>query len=765
MSVKTTNSILLKNTSRGAFVAALLASSSLAGVAMAQTAAASTDTNSANQLEEVVVTARLRNESLQTTPVAVSVVSGALVRQENRNNIVDLVALIPSVETRTSPSNKDASLLIRGLGTITTSPGAEPTVSTVVDGVVLARPGQMVTDIVDLDRVEVLRGPQGTLFGKNASAGVINIITANPTPETSGHIEGAYYQGNEYRISGAVNGEIVKGILSGRLAGVTSGYEGNVDNIFNGTKNNGYKSQGFRGKLLFTPTENFSVLAGVDYTDSNLKSTGAIYVATYNIGYPSGVRTNSVNLPKILAAQGLTASMDNTDVSLNSPSSVLDMNSGAFVQANYTLGGFDLTSITAFRYWRNVQRGDLDGYSKLTSLTPTQQVDLGHVWTKQYTQEFRLSSPKGKFLDYVVGLYFMHAPDKEDYRRDTTQLLANGSTVANYGYNQFGATPTHQSVFGEANLNFTERFRALVGARLVDDKLRFYSSRYSTSPTPVPGINPSFVGEGSAHVKDYAGRVGLQYDVNDSTHAYVTYSRGYKGPAFNVFFNQTALQTNTLNQETSKAFEAGLKSRLFDRRLQFNVAVFNDDVSNYQANQPDIVAGAIITRLINAGDVSTKGIEIDAVAKFIDNLTLSVDYTHLDARIEKFNCPPNAAASCQVDGKTLPLAPKDKVSVRAQYVAYQSDRMSVDLNTNYTWQSEQQNSITQTPDTISPSYGVWNASVALTDNMSDWSARLVVRNILDQQYRTFISQANGGLIGQVPRDFNRYFGLILRKNF
>lgn len=761
MTVKTSNTTKLKTTSRSAFALALLASSGLAGTAMAQTA----PTTTANQVEEVIVTARLRSESLQTTPVAVSVVSGALVRQENRNNIVDLVALIPSVQTRISSSNKDASLLIRGLGTITTSPGAEPTVSTVVDGVVLARPGQMVTDIVDLDRVEVLRGPQGTLFGKNASAGVISIVTANPTPETSGYLEASYYQGNEYRIAGAVNGELIKGVLSGRLAGVTSAYDGNVDNVFNGSKVNGYDTNGFRGKLLFTPTPKLTILAGVDYTISNLDSPTGIYIGTYNIAYPSGVRTNSANLPSILAAQGITASLDNTKVSLNSPVDVLDMNSGAFVQADYALGEYNLTSITAFRYWRNTQRGDLDGYSSLTALTPTQQVDLGHVKTKQYTQELRLSSPKGKFVDYVVGVYFMHAPDKEDYRRDTTQRLANGSTVSNYGFNRFGATPTHYSAFGEANLNFTERFRAIAGARLVDDKLRFYSSRYSTSPTAVPGIQPSFVGEGSAHVKDYAGRVGLQYDVNDSIHTYVTYSRGYKGPAFNVFFNQTAAQTNTLDPETSKAFEAGVKSRLFDRRLQLNVALFNDDVSNYQANQPDIVAGAIVTRLINAGDVSTKGIEIDAVAKVFDSLTLSVDYTHLDARIEKFNCPPNAAASCQVDGKPLPLAPKDKFSVRAQYTAYQTERMSVDLNTNYTWQSEQQNSITQTPDTIYPSYGIWNASVALTDNVNDWSARFVVRNILDEQYRGFTAQGNGGLTGSVPRDFNRYSGIVLKKNF
>ena len=191
---------------RRGLLAALLAGTSLAS-ANAATAAAAAKVESVT-VDDVVVTARLRTETLQQVPVAISVISGAMAAQENRTDIGDLIAVIPSVEFRSQPSNKDQDILIRGLGTITTSAGAEPTVSTVVDGVVLARPGQMVSDLLDLDHIEVLRGPQGTLFGKNASAGVISVVTKDPTPGFGGYLEGSYYIGGEYRVAGGVNGEL-----------------------------------------------------------------------------------------------------------------------------------------------------------------------------------------------------------------------------------------------------------------------------------------------------------------------------------------------------------------------------------------------------------------------------------------------------------------------------------------------------------------------------------------------------------------------------
>src|ERR1700733_8420830 len=167
-------------------------------------------------LEEITVTARRRAESLQTVPVAVSVMTGAEAAAQNLNNIQDMSAEIPSVDFRTGASNKDRDVFIRGIGTITTSPGVEPSVSTVVDGVVYDRPGQATAEMLDIDRVEVLRGPQGTLFGKNASAGVINIVTSDPSADFHGYGDASYFGGgDEYRVKGGISGTLVQDKLLG----------------------------------------------------------------------------------------------------------------------------------------------------------------------------------------------------------------------------------------------------------------------------------------------------------------------------------------------------------------------------------------------------------------------------------------------------------------------------------------------------------------------------------------------------------------------
>ncbi len=767
-SAKAHNPRSIAAAARRPLLAALLVGSSLVSVqaARAADAAPAKAEASATQLEDLVITARLRSESLQNVPVAVSVVTGALATQENRNDIANLVAIIPSVQFRSQPSNKDQDILIRGLGTITTSAGAEPTVSTVVDGVVLARPGQMVSDLIDLDHIEVLRGPQGTLFGKNASAGVINIVTRDPTPQLGGFMDASYYEGREYRLAGAINGEIVKDTLSGRLAAVTSSFDGNVNNVFDNSKVGGFDFIGTRGKLLWTPTKDLRVIIGGDYMYTTQTGNQAVFLTNSNVAYPTGVKTTSANLLTVLTNEHITPSFSNQSVSLNSPYDDRDLTSGVFVQADYNIGEYTLTSISAYRYWRNVQRGDLDLFSGLTNLSATQQIDLGHVWEKQYSQELRLASPKGRFIDFVIGAYYLHAPDKENYRRDVTQLnTTTGALTSNFGFNQFGATSTNYSIFGEANINFTKQLRAIIGLRLVHDDLDFSTNRTSTSATAVPGVQPAFAASGSTSADDYADRFGLQYDVNADANVYFTYSRGYKGPAFNVFFNMTALQTNALRPETSDAFEIGLKSRLFDRRLQLNIAAFDDTVHNYQANEPDLVAGTVVTRLINAGEVSTKGVEVDAVGKFIDNLTLSLDYAYLDAHIDSFNCPPGSAISCQVNGKPLPFAPKNKYTIRADWKALSVGDFDLSVKTDYSWQSEQQDSIGQTPDTIQPAYGIWNAYVVLANSKDGWDIRLAARNLTDQHYYTIVGEANGGVVGTVPRDFNRYWGVAFHKDF
>ncbi|MFT6834136.1 MAG: iron complex outermembrane receptor protein, partial [Francisellaceae bacterium] len=199
-------------------------------------------------LEKITVTAQKRTERLSEIPVAVSVISGDQIDSAFSSSFESLQSLSPSVSFKKGTTSRNSAVTVRGIGTISFSVAAEPSVSTVVDGVVLGRSGQAFTDLYDLERIEVLRGPQGTLFGKNASAGVVNITTKRPSGDTEGMLEATIFQGNEYRIKGKIQGQITDK-AAGSFIATKSGYDGNLFNVYNNQQVNGYDKQGFRAML------------------------------------------------------------------------------------------------------------------------------------------------------------------------------------------------------------------------------------------------------------------------------------------------------------------------------------------------------------------------------------------------------------------------------------------------------------------------------------------------------------------------------------
>ena len=434
-------------------------------------------------ISEVVVTARHRSENLQEVPISVSVVSGAQAAAQNLNDLGDISQIVPAIDFRTGASNKDRTIFIRGIGTISTSPGVEPSVSTVIDGVVLARPGMATLDLLDLDHIEVLQGPQGTLFGKNASAGVVNIVTANPTATPHAYVDGSYFEGSEYRIKAGVSGPIVGDKLEGLVSVFTAQYRGNVENIYSGVdkEDNGYRHTGARAKFIARPVDNLTLTLGADYTNSADTTPTGVYASTNRIAYPSGVLTPNANLANALAASGINPYPDNRTISTNTNSSVHDKNGGVSLQADWTVfGDYTITSISAYRKWRNVQYQDYDMQG--VPVGPAggnfaQGVDTGHVDFDQESQELRIASPKGRFIDYVAGFYYLHAADTETYERDITQINAAGATVLNNGVAHYGTTGDNYALFGEANINFTKQFRAIAGYREIWDNLSYYHNR------------------------------------------------------------------------------------------------------------------------------------------------------------------------------------------------------------------------------------------------------------------------------------------------
>jgi iron complex outermembrane receptor protein len=743
----------------------LLAGSALAMAPSLAFAQAAPDAAAAAPSDEIVVTARFRTESLQTVPIAITALKGDALANKNINNLQDIAQIVPTVDFRAGASNKDRTVFIRGVGTITTSPGVEPSVSTVVDGVVLTRPGQSTLDLVDIDRIEVLRGPQGTLFGKNASAGVINIVSKTPTNDFHLSAQASYFEGNEYRFRAGVSGAIVPDKLLFSLTGLVAGFDGNVKNLVTGNDVNGYKRRGGRAKLLARPSDTVTLTFNADYLWSRDDTPTGVIASTNRVAYPTGAVTTNPTLAAILAAEGITPSLNNKTVATNFDSSVRDKNYGASLQADIEIGEATLTSITAYREWKNDQHQDWDSIGLITAAgapsTLTQGADIGSVRSNQISQELRFTSAKGGFVDYVVGLYFLKAKTDEVYRRDIVRLI-NGANVTNFGVAHYGIESDNFAAYGEANLNFTPSFRGIVGGRAILDDLSFYHNRVSDAPAAgVPGIAAPISNRGNTSKTDFTARLGLQYDVSSDLHAYATYSRGYKGQAYNVFFNMPQNAVEPLAPETSNSYELGLKGSALDRRLQASLAAYITKFSGYQTNFQDSFQGALVTRLTNAGDVSARGVEGDLTFRPVDAFNLGLNFAYTDAKIDKFNCPANATCT-NFDGQPLPYAPKWKLHGEATYTIPLSDTLGLELNTDYSYKTKTQYSITQTPDTIQPAYGIWNASIALLgDNDGHrWQLRGVVKNIADKHYSTFLAYgAVAGLSRFVPRDNDRYFGV------
>jgi len=728
-------------------------------------------------LQTINITATKRVQPLQETPIAISVLGGGDLEAANLNNLSLITQQTPSVNFRANASNKDSSLFIRGVGTISTSPGVEPTVSLALDGVVTARPGQATLDLVDVERIEILRGPQGTLFGKNASAGAISIVSKAPGKATERYIDLSLFQGGETRVRAGVSGELAKDFARASLGVIAGKYDGNITNVFDGSTVNGYDRKGIRGRLDLTPNRSLKITLIADYSkNTDTTPTGVAYSTTITT-YPTNAQTARNDFADALLP--VVASPTNRQINSEMKTRVNDTNQGVSAQVDWTIGDPQITSITAQRGWKNTAFQDQDRLSSVSRGIP-QQADEAKLDFSQTSQELRIASTKKQGFEYVAGLFYLEAKNDEVYRRDVTRCLATttparpsglvpcspGSLTVDTGLATYGIRIKNQALFGEGTFHISPTLRAVAGLRYTEDQLSYYHGRTSTATGGITGIQPTRAQvNGSTTENAWSGRVGPQWILSKDVMVYATASKGYKGPAFNVFFNMQPLQDNVLAPEKSTSYEVGLKSELMDRRLRLNLAAFKTDYTSFQANVPELLGGSIITRLINAGDVGTKGVEIDLTARITPDFSVNAGVANIIARIKNFNCPPGAPLSCDVNGKPLAYSPDWKASVSARYTMPVAGKLNADFNGNLTWQSRTNFEITQQPDSFQPAYSIVNASVSLYNADAGWRLTLIGKNLGDKSYATLVQSTGSHINRYVPRDDRRYFGVNLRYDF
>jgi len=800
-------------------------------------------------LDEIIVTAQKKPETLQEVPVALSVLSGdAIENAHATNNFESLQTLIPSVSIRKGSTNANSAITVRGIGTISFSDAAEPSVATVVDGVVLGRSGQAFGDLYDIERIEVLRGPQGTLFGKNASAGVVNIVTKGPnTEEWGGYVSASVFEDEEYQVKGRISGPISDAAAIS-LTLNRGEFDGFIRNEFNNRDVNGYDRWGGRAQLLWEPSEDFTALFTYEHSEGDddccadipaLAANNGRFVGSLTPPGGNGIVDNGNGRP-VADIQLDTRSIDQdfeTRTINNTDAFALTLEKEAW-------GGHTLTSITSFREWSNTEfrEGDFTstGGSDVTPVfaVPFLLHDVGTRDNSQFTQEFRIASPADSLFNYLVGAYYFDLAIESDFTREAS-CQNNGGQVqaildANPGLtcnaNDIVSATNFANVdfdnialFANLDYDILDGFNIFGGVRWTDDEVSFVNSRVNNDPFGRQGVGvrpdlpngqfpfasggfavpntgvptgeldangdpilvdvPAF--SGSTSNSDLSFRAGVSADFGklfgdgaNYGNAYFTYAQGYKGPAFNVFFNQGVNDTVPIDPENSDHFEIGYK--IAQPNWALNLALYNTEISGFQANAFDTSTGVTITRLTNAGDVRTRGFEADGTFAINEFITLTGSVALNDAEIVAFNSPIDPTTGQPefpggvFSGQDLLFSPDFNYTLGANFEYPVSDTTNVFLNTTFSHVDEQEgalpggnpdpvaNPFPIAPQFLLPSYNLWNASVGVDFN-KDYRLTFIVNNILDE---SFVTTNSGDVFRfQIPREADRYVGANFRANF
>lgn len=759
-----------------------------AAPAFAQTdSAASSSTTSANNgaaVSEVMVTATRRSAPLQTVPVSVDVVSGEQIQAADLKGVRDLQYLSPSVYVTTA---NGASIAVRGVGTTSTNNGAEQAVGLVVDGVVMGFVDDLgLDDLTDTDQVEVLRGPQGELFGKNASAGVVSINTRNPIlGSLSGDVHTSYGELNDTNDSATVNVPIGQDMAS-RTTVYFAHRDGFVEDVLLHKTDGGQSTGGAREKLLWEPTDKLKVVVDADFR-SSLQSSN--YLATwkdFGHGYltyaPGGLDQQQL---------GIVAGMNNTENADFMTGMRLTRSGGLSTEVNYSFdNGMTLTSVSAFRMLgRHIDAAIVSG------AIPFQEQVLNYRG-EQYSQELRLTSPSTGKLTYVAGLF--------GYRRDENfnTLVAGpfggqapavygpGAEITPAGGRQYVQNVVQSgAVFGEATYHLTDTLRLIAGARYTYD-----DTRGSTYTEQLPNIYPPLGGvirptdALGAHDNNVSYRVGPQYDIAPHVMAYFTASTGYKGPVIDA---ESLSTPQLVLPETVQAYEGGLKSELLNRKLLLDVAVFNEHFTNFQTSvwEPSINA----FRLGNAGGVTSKGVELNFTAKPVSDFTFTGGLTYLQANYTDFKAscystvapiaqvmtsnssgiggcykaPGASSGFVQAAGFPLANASKWTYTLSASYKRQISENFQLDANANYVWRS-QFYSVGYDPNTRIPAYGVAGLNIGVGPTNGNWRIAIFARNLFDTYFVAAVASTStdaGAYTNVISPEARRTVGAMFDKSF
>jgi iron complex outermembrane recepter protein len=703
-------------------VGLLLGASAVPFAASAQTASdaqplvsAPADTaeqhNTAPGLDEVVVTAERRESKLQETPLAVTAISGTDLQKRGIANVQDLTLSVPGLSF--GESLGEAHIAIRGIGGDNVGPGVDSRVAFYQDGVYIGRPTAQLGGMFDVERVEVLKGPQGTLYGRNATGGAINVLSRTPTDQATGYLRLSYGNYNALDLEGALSGPLTD-TLSARVAVQDRRHDGYGTNLVNGAPVDDKSERSVRVSLRWKPTERLELLTSADYHRQHDNDFGQHFLGQANPAV--GIRG---------LALGGSAALNSRDIQSDQTPFTRSEIWGVTETATYHFDWAQLKSITAYRNSNSHFLTDIDGTS----------VPLGYAETKepahQFTETLQLTGDIAQF-HWLTGIDYFGETDDPQEIIPLNSAVTGGPLSLRQGFYQTGHLRTTAAApYVRATYDLTSRLSLTVGGRYNYEKKRIndlfeldFSRAYSPLNPAIPV--PPFPRSAAKSFSQFTPSAALSYKFSDRIFGYATYTEGFKSGGFNFGVAQPPFLP-----EKIKDYEAGLKTTLFDGHLRANIAGFYYDYSQLQVQ---IVRGTN-SPIENAAAANIYGTELEITAQPVPNLKLdgSLSLLHSEYRDYHSANPDNAAAGVRdLSGHQLTQAPKYSSYLAAEY-RWPIHEASLNLRGEYNYTARVYFTPFNERAVSQSGYGTANAFATYLASSGAWSVGLFARNLTDKQ--------------------------------
>lgn len=704
-------------------------------------------------IEEVIVTSQRRSQNLQQVPKAISVVNDEQLR---RAQISDLEGLGPKVPGLTVAyfSLGQPTIHMRGIGSNDDGAGLDNSVVVYLDDIYVGRISAIDISLLDVERLEVLRGPQGTLYGRNTIGGAINVVSKKPTSEPSIDISATLGNYDYSRASAIISGPLKQQQLLGKLALSASHINGWQENLFLDEDQHGRENISARSKLLYLPNESVTFEFDADYTWDNMNSTGRIPVVGR---VPIRILDENGALIPITDGSGnpILDKSDNPVFETRLPTEIFASLGGDVEHAANGLSGFtdrSIWGITARAVWQNrwgefsfisgYRNSDFAWAEDSLGLPPTATdqriatlVDETH---SQLSKELRWASAEDKRLSYMMGLYFL----REKTKREERFPFETGTAVT------FQENVTNSyALFGQADYDLTDQHTLTFGARYTYDSKRLDQSALSGGAPAI--ILEDFRLTENSTWDDFSPSIALSYQANEDLLLYGSASRGFKSGGFQGAPGNMVLARRSIDPERAWNYELGVKSEWLHNRLRLNLVTFYTDFSDLQVVQFRTVNNFGVFETSNAASATLRGVETEFILHPMEGWKISGSYAYLRATYDSFN----DLSGGDFNGNRLRQAPKHSFDITVNYEwAVWNGTAQVNLDYRYQDKSfrEPDNSIT-----VQPAYDLLDAQFSYRAGDGSWEATLWSKNLLDEEYiaHLYILGGNDYALFGTPRTY------------